>query len=160
MNVRILLTPILVVAVVLVAGVIACGPAVAAGDSVPGGVPAPVITKGKGDRCVADTDVIRREHARLLVHQRDETVRLGIRGGKFSLKECVACHAVPDANGVPISVNAPKQFCRACHDFTAVKITCFECHASRPGAGSGTAKQASLQNPHITSPPPNGTRWQ
>ena len=99
----------------------------------PGFVPAP--PKGKGDKCVADTDFMRRNHMTLLKHQRDDTVHIGIRTKQFSLKECVACHAVNGPDARPITVKNPKHFCRVCHDYAAVKIDCFECHASRPVPG-------------------------
>jgi predicted CXXCH cytochrome family protein len=96
------------------------------------GVPQPHPAKGKGEACVAETDFMRRNHPDLLKHQRDDTLRLGIRGDKFSLKECVACHAVPGADSQPVTVQDPKHFCRECHDYTAVRIDCFECHNSVP----------------------------
>jgi NADPH-dependent glutamate synthase beta subunit-like oxidoreductase len=97
------------------------------------GVPLPEITKGKG----------RRNHMKLLDHQRDETLREGIRGLRFSLKECVACHAVPGADGTPVAAGDSRHFCSACHLYTAVRIDCFECHASRPEAPA----QARAPNP-------------
>ncbi len=97
-----------------------------------GRVPHPEIAPGKGEQCVAETGFMRRNHMDLLVHQRDETVQLGIRGKRFSLRECIACHAVPGPGGTPVSAASPKHFCRACHDYVAVRIDCFECHASRP----------------------------
>ena len=93
----------------------------------------PKIPRGKGAACVADTDFMRRNHPELLNHQRDDTVRRGVRKGKFSLRECVACHAVPGPKKTPVKFSDPKHFCRVCHDYTAVRIDCFECHASRPG---------------------------
>lgn len=93
-------------------------------------VPAP--PKGKGDKCVADTDYMRRYHMTMLDHQRDDTVHEGIRTKQFSLKECIACHAVKGLDARPVTVKNPKHFCRGCHDYAAVKIDCFECHASRP----------------------------
>lgn len=100
----------------------------------------PEIPRGKGEHCVADTDLMRREHMNLLSHQRDETTRRGIRTRQFSLKECVACHAVsgPDANA--LSAKSPRHFCRGCHDYVAVKIDCFECHASRPSGPALSAR--------------------
>ncbi len=95
-------------------------------------VPMPNISKGKGDQCVLETSFMRANHMNLLLHQRDQTVQEGIRTKKYSLKECVACHAVPGNDGLPVSYEDPKNFCRSCHDYTAVKIDCFECHASRP----------------------------
>ncbi len=98
-------------------------------------VPGPVITQGKGDKCVADTDYMRRFHMKELVHQRDRTVQDGVRTQRFSLNECIACHAGKDDNGTFLPVNAPGQFCASCHEFAAVKIDCFECHATKPEQG-------------------------
>lgn len=105
-----------------------------------GGVPAPVIPQARGDQCVADTDYMRRYHMKELSHQRDNTVQSGIRAKKFSLKECVACHATTDDGGQPVSINAPGEFCASCHEYAAVKIDCFACHATKPEEG----KQAKL----------------
>ena len=109
-----------------------------------GDVAAPVIPKGKGSACVADTDYMRRNHPELLSHQRDDTVRLGIRGAKFSLMDCVECHAVPGPDGRAVSVNASKQFCSTCHEYAAVQIDCFECHASKPSDKSKAAAKATV----------------
>lgn len=103
------------------------GLSVATGD-----VPYPDIPKGKGEACVEDTDFMRRNHMTLLLHQRDDTMRKGIRTTQHSLKECLDCHAVPGPDSIPVTVNDPQHFCRSCHDYAAVKIDCFQCHASRP----------------------------
>jgi predicted CXXCH cytochrome family protein len=92
--------------------------------------------KGRGEKCVADTSYMRRFHMLMLKHERDETVHDGVRGGKFSIKECVSCHAVNGADGKPVSYESPQHFCRTCHDYAAVSLDCFECHASRPGEKS------------------------
>ncbi|MDA7947084.1 MAG: hypothetical protein MPJ78_06365 [Hyphomicrobiaceae bacterium] len=105
-------------------------------------VPSP--QKGKGDACVADTDFMRRYHMTVLNHQRDDTVHNGIRTKQFSLKECIACHAVQGEDARPVSIESPKHFCRTCHDYAAVKIDCFECHASRPESN----KAAQLPTGH------------
>ncbi len=107
-------------------------------------VPLPEITKGKGESCVAETGFMRRNHMNLLRHQRDETLRKGIRGARFSLKECVACHAVPGADGVPVAADDSRHFCSACHQYTAVRIDCFECHASRPEAPDRAGANGAL----------------
>lgn len=99
------------------------------------GVPLPVIPRGQGETCVAQTGFMRRNHMTLLRHQRDETVRQGIRGNPYSLAECVACHAVTGPDAMPLTVASPQHFCRACHDYAAVSIDCFQCHASRPESG-------------------------
>ncbi len=87
-----------------------------------------------GDQCVADTDLMRREHMALLDHQRDETVIEGVRGEPFSLVTCVNCHAQRDDSGEAIRVDAKGQFCESCHTYAAVKIDCFTCHAALPEA--------------------------
>ncbi len=92
----------------------------------------PVVPKGKGSQCVADTEFMRRNHMKVLTHNRKDTVRRGVRGGKFSLKRCVTCHAVQGDSGKAVSFKSPKHFCRACHDYAAVRIDCFECHRSTP----------------------------
>ena len=99
---------------------------------VAGRVPVPAISRGQGDNCVEDTDFMRRNHMNMLKHQRDETMLLGIRAEQYSLKECVACHAVAGPDEMPVTVTSEKHFCRSCHDYAAVKIDCFQCHASRP----------------------------
>ena len=52
-----------------------------------------------------------------------------------SSKECVDCHAVPGPDAMALTVASPKHFFRSCHDYAAVKIDCFDCHASRPQPG-------------------------
>ncbi len=96
------------------------------------GVTGPVITQGKGEECVADTDYMRRFHMVELVHQQNRVVQEGVRTTRFSLNGCVACHAGKDDSGAFVPVNAPGQFCAACHEYTAVTIDCFQCHAAKP----------------------------
>ncbi len=90
--------------------------------------------KARGEACVEAPATMRRDHPDMLKHQRDDTLRLGIRGARASLKECVACHASRSAEGKAVPVNDPGQFCRSCHDYAAVKPDCFECHATTPKA--------------------------
>jgi hypothetical protein len=105
------------------------------------GVSGPVIPRGRGERCVADTEFMRRNHMTLLMHQRDATMRQGIRSKQFSLSECVACHAVTGPDRKPVSISNPSHFCRACHDYAAVQIDCFQCHASRPDAEASSLQE-------------------
>ena len=126
------------ISIVMIAVIMACtglNPAQAAMEKESGdnGVPRPFIPRGKGDNCVGDTQFMRRNHMTMLRHQRDETMREGIRGQQYSLKECVACHAVMGPDAMPVTVASPQHFCRSCHDYAAVNIDCFGCHASRPG---------------------------
>jgi predicted CXXCH cytochrome family protein len=94
----------------------------------------PKPARGQGDKCVADTDFMRRNHMAVLNHQRDDTVHDGLRTKRYSLKGCIDCHAVKAADGKPVTVASEKHFCRTCHDYAAVRIDCFDCHASRPEA--------------------------
>jgi len=103
----------------------------ATGWALDSAVPKPAIPPASG-RCLAPPDVMRRDHMTMLKHTRDVTVREGDRRTAEGLGACVACHAVKDASGTVVSISSPQHFCRACHDYAAVKIDCFECHASRP----------------------------
>jgi len=85
--------------------------------------------------CVEPTQYMRRHHMDLIQHQRDATVHQGIRGTKHSLAGCIDCHVAPGADGQPVAVNAHRQFCRSCHEFAAVKVNCFDCHAGVPRGG-------------------------
>jgi len=84
------------------------------------------------DSCVEPTDFMRRNHMEVIEHQRDETVHDGIRSTKHSLASCIECHARYDADNTPVPVNAEGQFCIACHEFAAVRMNCFGCHANIP----------------------------
>jgi hypothetical protein len=97
-----------------------------------GRTPLPSITEGKGDRCVEPTEVMRRDHMEMILHQRDRTMHQGIRTTKYSLKECIGCHAQKDAQGHYIPVTDEGQFCQSCHSYAAVTIDCFQCHATKP----------------------------
>ena len=95
-------------------------------------VPLPTIAPARaGTQCIADPATMRRDHPSMLKHQRDETVHLGIRGARASLKGCIDCHASAASASVAA---APGDFCLSCHSYAAVKIDCFECHSSRPAA--------------------------
>ncbi len=95
----------------------------------------------KLSQCVEPTDFMRRDHMELIKHQRDETVRQGIRKTDHSLHGCIDCHAQLDKDGQPVPVNAPGQFCSGCHEYTAVQMNCFQCHATVP-QGDSPAKTA------------------
>lgn len=101
--------------------------------------PMPTVPRGEGERCVADIEVMRRNHMAMLKHQRDATVHKGERTSAAKLTACIACHAVRGADGRPVSYAEPQHFCRSCHAYAAVSVDCFECHASRPEAKSATA---------------------
>ena len=103
-------------------------PALAADD---GGVDKPDIPKAiKGTQCVRPTDDMRRNHMKYLLHHRDETMHEGIRTKQFSLKNCISCHEPPE--GSPAVRQEKGHFCQNCHEYAAVHIDCFECHAKHP----------------------------
>ncbi len=90
-------------------------------------VPAISVNKDKAEKCVEPTDVMRRDHMKFILHQRDETMHQGIRTSKHSLKNCVECHADPKTG----SVLGKDGFCATCHQYAAVTIDCFSCHTDK-----------------------------
>ena len=100
-----------------------CLHATAAADGT-GRTPLPAVERAKaGTQCVEPADTMRRNHMAYLKHQRDDTVRGGVRGARYSLKACIDCHAGASTR----SVNAtPDGFCVSCHQYAAVKLDCFE----------------------------------
>ena len=108
-------------------------PAVAGSDTP---VRLPELPPARGEQCVEPVPVIRRDHMKFLLHQRDDTVHLGERGARHSLVGCIDCHAAKDTAGRWMPINAKGQFCEACHAFAAVRMDCFECHAAKPEDGA------------------------
>lgn len=92
--------------------------------------PEVVIDRNKsGDKCVEETSYMRKNHMKLLMHQRDETMHKGIRTKEHSLQNCITCHASTKDNNV---LGSNEHFCQGCHTYAAVKMDCWECHASKP----------------------------
>jgi hypothetical protein len=89
----------------------------------------PKLDIGKGGHCVRDPKFMRKNHFKLILHQRVATVRKGIRGSKYELTNCVDCHASKVNHSV---LGTNQNFCQGCHTYAAVKIDCFECHSSKP----------------------------
>jgi hypothetical protein len=87
-----------------------------------------------GSSCVQDPAWMKKNHMDLLNHDRDKTMRLGERGKevKGSIKACINCHVTPDKKGNYPAITSSEHFCNACHAYVAVKLDCFECHASKP----------------------------
>ncbi len=79
----------------------------------------------RGEACVAPTAEMRRNHMKFLFAQRDRTMHEGIRTTRFSLKNCVDCHASRKTG----SVLGEEGFCSSCHAYASVSIDCFECHS-------------------------------
>ena len=93
----------------------------------------PALDAARAGPCVEDPKLMRRSHPDFLKHGRDDTVRKGIRGIRHSLAACVDCHASRADGRV---LGSERHFCQGCHDYAAVKVDCFDCHAStaRPAA--------------------------
>lgn len=103
--------------------------AYAASNVAPKVGPTIVIDKARsGDHCVEDTAFMRKNHMKLLLHQRDETVHKGIRTTKYSLKNCINCHASTKDDRV---IGSDAHFCQGCHTYAAVQLDCWECHANK-----------------------------
>jgi hypothetical protein len=100
-------------------------------------VAVPVIKIEKGEACVAPTEEMRRDHMEMLLHQRDGTVRQGLRETRFSLKNCVDCHASRETG----SVLGKEGFCSSCHSYAAVSIDCFECHTPLRQSGAAVVSR-------------------
>lgn len=97
---------------------------VAAAD---GRVPLPQLAPAKGTQCVRPTAFMRRNHMKLLLRERHETVHEGIRRKGYNIEDCLACHVSEKdkTSGKPY-------FCESCHQYAGVRIDCFECHNKYP----------------------------
>jgi hypothetical protein len=82
--------------------------------------------------CVEPEEEMRRNHMEYILHQRDETVHLGVRTRQYALEECINCHASKDDSGEWVRVSDPRHFCESCHTYASVNIDCFQCHADVP----------------------------
>jgi len=94
-------------------------------------VPKPRPVHGEGE-CVEPVDIMKRNHMEFILHQRDETMQEGIRTSKYSFKQCISCHTVKDDDGEYVHVDDSRHFCVTCHEYAAVTIDCFQCHADTP----------------------------
>ncbi|SDJ25748.1 hypothetical protein [Aliiruegeria lutimaris] len=92
----------------------------------------PEIPKATGDPHPEGNRVMRRRHMEMMRHDRDMTMHDGEREIDASISECFECHSVKDEAGGYVTYESEKHFCRACHDFVAVKVDCFMCHRSTP----------------------------
>lgn len=108
----------------------------------------PGLENHKGAKCVDDEDYIRRHHPDLLRHHRDEVVRQGVRTQKYSLEGCVDCHASKKTGSVAA---AKDDFCVACHNYVGVQLTCWDCHATKPGKSDVVPSEAARTSPMMTS---------
>lgn len=93
------------------------------------GASGPVVKIENPGACIAPAEEMRRNHMEMLKHQRDRTMRQGIRGEKASLNECINCHASKSTG----SVLGHDGFCQSCHTYAAVKLDCWDCHQPKAG---------------------------
>ncbi len=108
--------------------------------------PFPVIHEPEGVKCdIQPEEEARRNHMEYILHKRDETMHRGIRTEKYGLARCIDCHVQPDANGHVASHDEDEHFCDACHQYAAVTIDCFECHADKPQKFIKRNTQTALQ---------------
>lgn len=105
------------------------------------------------EHCVEPTEFMRRNHMELIKHERHIVVHQGVRDSKYSLAGCVACHVGPGPDGKPVSVHTEGQFCYRCHEFTAVDVNCFGCHATVPTSVSGATAAIGEFGPNVVEVP-------
>ena len=123
------------IAVLALAAMLAASSAAAATNA------PPELDRARAGPCVQDPKVMRKTHMDLLQHDRDDTVHRGIRDRKTSLAGCVDCHASRSDGKV---IGSERHFCQGCHSYAAVKLDCFECHASTArGAVARTAAKGA-----------------
>ncbi len=114
--------------------------------------PGPDIPQATGEPHPEGNDYMRRWHMEMLKHDRDVTMYLGVRPTDNSLAECFECHTVKDEAGTPVTVEDERHFCRACHDYAAVRVDCFDCHRSTPADFDEPAPHAMiLRGPRFRS---------
>lgn len=82
--------------------------------------------------CVEPTEDMRKNHMEYILHQRDKTLREGVRTRQHSLEECINCHVPPQESGKVVRIDSKEHFCNSCHSYAAVTIDCFQCHRDTP----------------------------
>ncbi len=95
-------------------------------------IPAPKGKYSEETVCVEPVAVMRKRHFEFILDHRDDTVVEGIRTKQYSLTGCIDCHITPNADGKYARYAEETHFCASCHQFAAVTIDCFQCHADRP----------------------------
>lgn len=104
--------------------------------------PAPAV-RTEQKHCIRDTEWMRHNHMKLLMHVRDDVVHRGIRNPDETLPGCMNCHLTRLADGSYPSVSSPQFFCNGCHSYAGVETDCFSCHSNRPDpAAASTARDA------------------
>ena len=107
----------------------------------------PQVPAATGEPHPEGNEFWRKNHMELLKHDRDLTMHLGDRDVQASLAHCFDCHAAKYDEGKIVSYESEKHFCRACHDFAAVRVDCFMCHRSTPEGTDESGGHAALSAP-------------
>ncbi len=114
----------------------------------------PVVPTATGDPHPEGNEHWRANHMVMMKHDRDLTMRDGVRDLapedvdiQASLAECFDCHSVKDEAGQDVSYEDERHFCRVCHDYTAVTIDCFMCHRSTPADQTAYRAMATADDP-------------
>ena len=110
----------------------------------------PAIQQLADKQCVESPEFMRANHMQLLSQWREESVRNGqsvyinSQGKSFEISlqdTCLKCHsteaekeAAKTGGLTNPAVNVSPQFCASCHDYTAVKPLCWDCHFEPKGA--------------------------
>jgi len=110
----------------------------------------PVVASATNTQCVEPAEYMRANHMQLLNQWREESVRNGqsvyinSQGKSFEISlqdTCLKCHttdaekeAAKTGGLTNPAANASPQFCASCHDYTAVKPLCWNCHFEPKGA--------------------------
>ena len=98
----------------------------------PSDIPPPKQKYSEETVCVEPVEIMRKQHFEFMLEHRDDTVIDGIRTKKHSLNECIDCHITANTQGEFARYSEDTHFCASCHQYVAVNIDCFQCHADRP----------------------------
>ena len=112
--------------------IVVCASMVGVFADSPADIPPPKAKYNDKTLCVEPVEIMRKQHFEFILGHRDRTVIEGIRTTQYSLNACIDCHITPNAQGKYARYSEETHFCADCHQFAAVSIDCFQCHADRP----------------------------
>ena len=116
-------------------------------------IPPPKANYNEETQCVEPVEIMRKKHFEYLLNHRDKTVIQGIRTKQYSLNGCIDCHITANAEGNYARYADDTHFCASCHQFAAVNIDCFQCHADRPENAIRKALNPNTNVQNVGSPP-------
>ena len=115
----------------------------------PADIPPPKQKYSEETVCVEPVEIMRKNHFEFMLEHRDDTVIDGIRTKKHSLNECIDCHITANTQGEFARYSEDTHFCASCHQYAAVNIDCFQCHADRPEEAIRKAKNPNKSVEHV-----------